>query len=810
MLALVAATTAAGLVMGLAGAFLYLNPQIPSAASYRDLRLQTPLRVFAADGTFLAEYGERRRIPLSIDAMPELFRLAVLDTEDKRFYSHSGIDFVTLVRATLQLVANPDEIGPGASTITMQLARNISFSLEQTFLRKFKEMLLAVKIEQELSKDQILELYLNVIPFGKRAYGAEAAALTYYGKHLSELDLAQWAMLAGIPQAPSAGNPVNGPERALRRRNLVLHNMLEQGTIARPDYEAAIAQPITASVHDRQTELDAPWIAEWARQKTLELYGPGAYEDGLEVYTTVDPKDQLAASRAVRAGLEAYDRRHGYRGPERSLLAPAEGPLDDATLDRWRRTLAETPTWGDEVPALVTGLDDDGFDALLADGSSVRIPLTNMRWARPYLTVNSMGPRPSRPADTVARGNLVRLQKQDDGWHLGQVPDVGGALVALHPEDGAVRAMVGGYDFHRLQFNNALQAARQPGSGFKPFVYTAALADGRTPASLYLDAPLVFQDENLEGLYRPKNDDGEFGGPTRLRVALYKSINLVSMRVLLDIGAGDVIDYAARFGFDTRTFPRNLQLAIGGGTMALTPMDMARAYAVFANGGFRVDPYLIDHIEAQGEGTIYRARPAVACDDACERAEQARQAARADASSTDRTPAGAAPDQPDADLQRAPRVIDARIAYIMHSMLGDVIRHGTGRRARVLDRDDIAGKTGTTNEADTWFNGYQHQLAAVVWVGFADNRPVGEHEFGSNAALPIWIDFMKAALDGVPEYIPEQPPGVVRVRIDPATGRAASPEDPDAIFELFTTETAPKPEASQETSDPQARPESIF
>lgn len=800
VLALCGGIVLSGLVMGVAGAYLYLDPQIPPAASYRDLRLQTPLRIVAADGSFIAEYGERRRIPLQIDEMPELFVRAVLDTEDKRFYSHPGIDFVTLLKATAMLVANPDEIGPGASTITMQLARNISFSLEQTFLRKFKEMLLAVKIENELTKDQILELYLNVIPFGKRAYGAEAAALTYYGKPLAELELDQWAMLAGIPQAPSTGNPVNGPERALRRRNLVLANMLGQGSIDRAEYEAARARPITARVHDRQTELDAPWIAEQARREALDLYGPGLYEDGIVVHTTIDPRVQRAATRALRNGLEAYDRRHGWRGPERRLVAPPPGePLDSETRDRWRKTLENTPAHGGQVPALVTALDDDGVDALLADGETVRVPLEAMRWARPWIHVNRRGPRPETPADLLERGQLIRLRPTEDGWTLGQLPEVQGAVVALRPEDGAIQALVGGYDFRLRQFNHALQAARQPGSSFKPFVYAAALEAGRTPATMYLDAPLVFQDANLEGLYRPRNDSGDFAGPTRLRRALYRSVNLVSMRILLDVGAERVIDYATRFGFDTRTFPRNLQLAIGGGTMALTPMEMARAYAVFANGGFRVEPRLIDRITRDGEGELFVARPAVACDASCE---------------ANRAPAGAmAPPRPGEEirtdrLQQAPRVLEERVAYMMHAMLGDVIQYGTGRRARSLERTDLGGKTGTTNESDTWFSGYQRSLAATVWVGFSDNRPVGDNEFGSSAALPVWIELMETALEGVPEYVPQQPPGLVRMRIDPDSGRPAGPDDPDAIFELFREENAPAPVRGQDDED--VRPETIF
>ena len=797
-LTLLTLTLTFGLVMGLAGVFLYLDPQVPAAATYRDLRLQTPMRVYSADGAFIAEFGERRRIPLDLEDMPELYVRAVLDTEDKRFYAHPGVDFVTLVKA-VGLLVTTRRIGPGGSTITMQLARNVSLTLEQTFLRKFKEIILALKLEQEFTKDEILELYLNAVFFGKRAYGSEAAALTYYGKSLSELSVAQLAMLAGIVQAPSAGNPINGPERALARRNLILFNMHEQGSIDTATYEAARAEPITAGLHDREPDLDAPWIAEWARQQTIDLYGEGAYEDGLTVYTTVEPEMQAAANRALVEGLDAYDRRHGYRGPERILQAPPEGePLDEETRARWQETLSELQTYGDQVPALVTAVDDEGFDALFASGEEVRVPLALLRWAREYRSVESRGPRPERPAQVVARGHLVRLRLSPDGWALGQLPEVQGAIVALRPRDGAVRALVGGYDFAQLQFNHALQAQRQPGSGFKPFMYASAIDAGRTPATIYQDAPLVFEDENLEGLYRPKNDDGEFGGPTRLRTALYRSVNLVSMRVLLDVGASNVIDYVTRFGFDTRDFPRNLQLAIGGGTMALAPIDMARAYTTFANGGFAVEPYLIARIERQGDGVIYEARPAEACDSTCE-ADREFELLRAEAA---REPL---PETP----PLAPRVLDERTAYIMNSMLGDVIRYGTGRRARSLEREDLGGKTGTTNAADVWFSGFQRELAATTWVGFTDNRPLGSREFGSNLALPIWIELMETALADVPTHVPAQPPGVVRVRIDPETGRAASAAEADAIFELFLAEHAPA-SLPRDPDEEDVRPEEIF
>ncbi|MCC5888688.1 MAG: PBP1A family penicillin-binding protein [Gammaproteobacteria bacterium] len=799
-IAIALGSSAAGAVMVIAGVFLYLDPQIPSAATYRDLRLQTPLRIYAEDGSFIAEYGERRRIPLPINQVPPLFIRAVLDTEDKRFYGHGGIDFVTLVKSTVQLLANPDEIPPGASTITMQLARNISFTLEQTFLRKFKEMLLAVKIERELDKDEILELYLNVIPFGHRAYGAEAAALTYYGRPLAELDVAEFAMLAGIPQAPSIGNPVSGPERAVRRRNLVLFNMLEQGSIDTETYQRAIAAPNNARLHQRSRDLEAPWVAEWARRQVLERYGRGAYDDSFEVFTSVDPALQEAANRALRNGLVAYDRRHGYRGPERTLTPPpADEGYDEATLDRWARTLQQTPVMGDEVPALVLDFDDEGFDALLADRSRIRVELADMRWARPYLTVNSRGARPDHPGRVVDRGHLVRVNaKAEGGWRLGQVPEVQGALVAIRPQDGAIRAMVGGFDFRQSQFNNAIQAARQPGSAFKPFIYSAALEAGETAASIFNDAPLVFEDANLEAMYRPRNDSGQFGGPTRLRPALYRSVNLISMRVLLKIGASEIIDHITRFGFDAASFPRNLQLAIGGGTMALTPLDMARGYAVFANGGFLVEPWLVDHID-QAQETLFRTQPLIACQRDC-------QADRRNDRSSNGSVAAILPDE----LTQAPRVLDERIAYIMHSLLGDVIQYGTGRRARSLERSDLGGKTGTTNEADTWFAGYQPELAAVAWIGFADNRPLGNNEFGSNTALPVWIEFMETALRGVDEFTWDQPPGVVRLRIDPATGAAAGLDQTNAIFELFTVETAPTASRQGTPSEPGATPESIF
>ena len=787
-------------VLSLAGAFLYLDPQIPRAETYRQVKLETPLRVYSSDEKLIAEFGERRVIPLKLEEAPPLFVAALLDTEDKRFYDHSGIDYISLLNDTVELALNR-EIRSGASTITMQLARNISFSLEQTFIRKFKEMLLALQIEQELGKDEILELYMNVVPFGKRAYGAQAAALTYYGKRLDELNLAQLAMLAGIPQAPTAGNPINGPARAVRRRNVVLRRMLDQGSISQAAFDEAIAAPITASLHDRALDVGAPFPAEWVRAELINRYSD-LYTGGYQVYTTIVADLQQTATRSLRAGLKSYDRRHGYRGPEQSLGALTE--------EEYLQALREARSYADLDPAVIVSVDEQGADALLGDGSRGRIAMAEMSWARRYLDVDRRGPPPERPSDVVQVGDVVRVEAiaepaeageaesaGDDpeaepapAWRLAQLPDIQGALVSMDPRTGAVLALEGGLDFAMNQYNHALQAARQPGSGFKPFVYSAALDRGVTPASIFMDAPLVFDDQNLESQYRPDNDNNRYNGPTRLREALYRSINLVSLRVLLEVGAGSVMDHVRKFGFDTSTFPRNLQLAIGGGTMAVTPLQMATAYAVFANGGWQIEPHIVDRVVALDGETVYQASHPRVCDPC------------------DQDPATDLDSEEPANLEdllaeaddapiKAERVVDERNTYIMNDMLKDVIRVGTGRRARTLERSDIAGKTGTTNDAaDTWFNGYSPDVVTTVWVGFPDHRPLGATEYGSNTPLPIWIEFMSQALANKPERVPAQPAGVVTMKIDRDSGELAGSQQTDAIFELFLAEHTPQPPPS--------------
>lgn len=757
-----------GTVLILAAAYLYLNPQVPDAASFKDVTLRAPLRVYTADGELIQEFGERLT-PISYEEIPPLFMHALLDTEDKRFFEHGGIDLITLANATWQLILNRGAITSGASTITMQLVKNISGDSEVRFIRKFKEMLLAIKIEQQLSKPEILTLYVNMIPFGKHAFGVQAAANTYYGKNVDELNLAQTAMLAGIPKKPEGGNPINGPEWALERRNLVLRRMLEQGSIDEPSYRDAVAQPITAQVYGRDIEVPALYIAEMVRKRLLQDYGTAAYNRGLEVQTTIDSHMQTAAHRSVQTKLNEYDRRHGYRGPEfkridgtdQYVAAPEYGyPAN------WTETLNRLAVIGNQYPAIVIETREHEMDVLTPALEVATIPWEGLSWARPYIDVNTRGARPRSAGDIAGVGDVVRIERDTEGgWALGQVPEIEGALVALAPENGAIRALVGGYDFDDQQFNHATQARRQPGSNFKPFFYAGALESGLTAASVYNDAPIVLPGGELEEVYRPKNSGDVFHGNIRLREALYRSINLVSLRVILDYGPENAVNYVSRFGFDTTNFPQNVQLAFGGGTIALTPMEVATAYAAFANGGYKIEPFFISTITTIDDELLYAVRPPTVCED-------------------EETCAG---------FPKAERIIEPRVAYIMDSILADVVKRGTGTRARrELKRGDLRGKTGTTNDADIWFSGYTHDLVATTWAGFDDNSPVGNREWGSTTPLEMWVEFMRVSLP--PESESRElpiPDGVVSVRIDPETGYRADPSDPDAVFELFREEYAP-------------------
>lgn len=763
-------------VMALSAAYLYLNPQIPDIATFSNVTIKAPLRIYSDDGLLIQEFGERL-IPVTYEEIPTLFEQALLNTEDKRFYQHSGIDTVTLLNATWQLVRNRGEIRTGASTITMQLVKNISGESQVRFLRKFREMLLAVKIERELTKQEILTLYLNMISFGKHSFGVQAAANTYYGKDIGELNLAQIAMLAGIPKAPEAGNPVNGPERAINRRNLVLLRMLEQGSISEADYEEARQAPITARVHHRSIELPALYAAEMVRKRLLTEYGREAYNQGKIAFTTLDSRMQKAAEDAVTLKLLEYDRRHGYRGPEyrriygtdEYLAAPEYGYPPN-----WLETLDQLRSYGGQHPAIVTGVEEQSLTILTADLEEKTIEWPGLTWARPYITVDRRGPRPANAAEIAGPGDVIRYEIDDEGnLALGQIPAIQGALVALDPYDGAIKSIVGGFDFRRKQFNHVTQAKRQPGSNFKPFYYAGALENGLTAASIYNDAPLVLPGGELEEVYRPKNSSDRFYGNIRLREALYRSINLVSLRVILDLGPDNAVNYVSRFGFETDEFPRDLQLAFGGGTIALTPLEVVTGYAAFANGGFKVEPYLLRELDSINSDIIYQADPKVACLENCR------------------------------GLNRAELIIEPRVAHIMNSMLSDAIRRGTGTKAmRSLKRGDLHGKTGTTNDADIWFSGYTPDLVATSWAGFSDNSPVGNREWGSTVPIETWIEFMAKALPGEVEakQLP-RPNGIVSVKIDPTTGLRTDPADPDGIFEIFREEHVPEQLKRQDAED---------
>jgi len=761
------ATAICGAVLILTSAYLYINPQIPAAETFLRVDLKAPLRIYSSDGLLMQEFGERLT-PIAYADIPETFVNALLDTEDKRFFQHGGVDPVTLLNASYQLILNKGSISTGGSTITMQLVKNISGSNELRFLRKFKEILLAIKLERELTKAQILELYLNIIPFGKHAFGIQAAANVYYGKDVSELNLPQMAMLAGIPKAPERGNPINSPARATDRRNLVLRRMLEQGSISPEQHQAAVTSPITASVHGRTVELSAPYVSEMVRTHLLADYGQQAYSAGYTVKTSLDSKMQSDAQRILQAN-DIYDRRHGYRGPERKridgtdeyLVAPEYG-----FPSNWIKTLANSPAVGNQHAAIVTAVSDDAMVLLTTSGDEVILEWEQLKWARPYETVDVRGPVPRRAPDIADVGDLIRVSQDEEGrWRLGQVPDIQGALVALDPETGAVKALAGGYDFSHQQFNHATQARRQPGSIFKPFFYAGALENGLTAASIFNDAPVVLPGGQLEEVYRPSNSGDRFRGNMRLREALYRSINLVSLRVILDYGPDNAVDYVSRFGFDTSQFPRNVQLAFGGGTIALSPMEIATAYASFANGGFKVDSHVISRIETLNGDIIYQEVPASVCTHC---------------------------DGLDASVRPAPRVIEARVAYIMNTILKDVVKKGTGRKAYLkLKRQDLGGKTGTTNDADIWFAGFNRKLVAAAWVGFDSNDPVGSREYGNTAPLNTWADFMALSLPQTEDTPLPQPEGVVQVRINPDTGLRARPSDTETIFELFREEYVP-------------------
>lgn len=679
------------LILGALIFFVYLS--LPDVSSLKNMQLQVPLRVFSKDGKLIAEYGENHRIPVNIDQVPKKLVQGILATEDQRYFEHPGVDLIGLLRATRELLITGRK-AQGASTITMQVARNFFLSRQKTFGRKLNEILLALKIDATLSKEKVLELYLNKIYLGQRSYGVAAAADVYFGKSLKDLSLAEMALLAGLPQAPSRDNPIDNPSAALERRNHVLERMLSNGYITETEYHRAVASPLNAHLHNKTSTIEAPYVGEMVRAAMVEAYGDAAYTNGLKVYTTIDSRLQNAANNSLRGGLLNYDRRHGYRGAERHIAKPSQ----------WLAKLKQTRNINNMTPAVVVSSTGRGLIAMLAN--------------REKITVNTNGMGRGR----LRSGDVIRVIHTNNTWVLAQIPKVEAALVSLDPNNGSIIALTGGFSFHQSPYNRATQAKRQPGSSFKPFIYSAALDKNFTLASVVNDAPIEQYIPGSNTVWRPQNANLKFYGPTRLRFGLAHSRNTVSIRVLQAIGVSYAIDYASRFGFEAEDMPHNLTLALG--TNSVTPMQMASGFAAFANGGYRVKPYFIDHITDDNDKELYHAAPP--------------------------------------SLERA---ITAENAYLMNSVLQDVIRQGTGHKALVLGRQDIAGKTGTTNDQmDGWFCGYNGDVVTTVWVGFDQRKSLAE--YGADAALPIWVEYMRTALEGREEHTLSQPPNIVKLRVN--------------------------------------------
>jgi penicillin-binding protein 1A len=814
-------------VISVALVMLYVLPDLPEIDTLRDVRLQVPLRVYSHDGSLISEYGEKRRTPVSINDVQVPLIKAFLAAEDARFYEHPGVDWQGITRAVVNLIRTGEK-SQGGSTITMQVARNFFLSREKSYLRKVNEIFLSFKIESELSKDEILELYLNKIYLGQRAYGVAAAAQVYYGTELNDLDLAQVALIAGLPKAPSTTNPVSAPEKARTRRNYVLGRMLAQNYISEMEYKEAIEKPITASLHSPNVQVEAPYVAEMVRKFLTEKYGEDAYNNGYKVFTTIRDKNQAASNHALRFALLEYDKRHGYRGPEYQHDFSKHG-----NEENWQQLLAAYPVIGELYPALVVGIREQSISAYISGIGVIDIEWPGLQWAREHINENRRGSAPKLAEEIVEEGDVIRIIEDDEGqWRLSQIPAVEGGLVSLNPETGATLALVGGFDFQRSKFNRIIQAQRQPGSNFKPFVYSAALEKGFTAASLINDAPIVFNDPGVEDMWRPENYSGKAYGPTRLREALIRSRNLISIRIMHAMGIPWALEHIAKFGFDTNKLPGDLSLALGSG--AISPWQLAGAYCILANGGYEVEPYFISRISTYDGEIIFQAEPIVVCRDCVTESDApAPELNGALESGTEASPFidednlneveptankedKTIVDEPAAD-KYAPRVIDPRNIWITQSMMRDVIQHGTGRKAKSLKRADLAGKTGTTNDQrDAWFSGFNSSLVAVSWIGFDKFQPLGNAETGAKAALPMWIKYMEVALEGVAEDSLNPPPGLLNIIINKLTGLPAKSDDPDAFFEIFREEFAPITKLSSTDPDPynpgdqESTPEELF
>lgn len=760
----------AGLILlAFLATFYYLKPTLPDVAQLRDVRLQVPLRVYSRDGRLLGQIGEQRRVPVTWEQIPAVVVQAVLAAEDDRFFEHPGVDWQGVMRA-LVVAATTMEVSQGGSTLTQQLVRTTLITNEKELRRKLREIFLSLQLENELTKQEIFTLFVNTQFLGQRSYGFAAAAETYFGKSLAEINASEAALLAGILKAPSRLNPAASVEEAAARRSYVLRRMHYLDYLDDAAYQAALEVPLSRDLHGPRVEIDAPYVAELARLALFTEYGEGLYTDGFRVVTTIDSRLQRAADVALRSAVLEYDRRHGYRG--RSARVALQDGADDTALGI---ELERYPVVGGLQPAAVVGVGGDEATVLARNRKRYRLPMEGMRWARLAQGPEGMGAAPKTPGDVVATGDVVYVLPATGGEALlAQLPEVQGAFVALDPHDGAIVALSGGFDFRASKYNRAIQARRQPGSSFKPFIYSAALEAGFTPASVVLDAPVVYEtpaaeDGSVEEEdWRPVNDSRRFYGPTRLRDALARSRNLVTIRLMRQLGIGYTRDYVQRFGFPASHIPADLTTALG--TAQLTPLEMAAGFAVFANGGSRVAPYLVERVLA-ADGTILKqAEPRMACADCATPGDPAPAVLRVSmdatgASSVRASDVGGTPPAP-AEEQLAARAISEANAFILTDLMSDVISRGTGQRARALGRADLAGKTGTTNDGrDAWFSGFNADLVATAWVGFDQERPLGRGEEGSRTALPMWIYFMREALAGRPEHRLPMPDGVVTARV---------------------------------------------
>jgi penicillin-binding protein 1A len=824
--------TAAFMVGFLCAGYLIIQTSVtlPDAQSIKGVELKIPLRVYSSEGLLISEFGNERRKPALIEDVPQALIDAVLASEDDGFYEHQGIDITGLFRAALSNFSS-GQTQQGASTITMQVAKNFFLSREKTYTRKLKEVLLAIKLEQILGKNEILSLYLNKIFLGHRAYGFGAAADVYYGRELNQLSLAETAMLAGLPKAPSTYNPLRNPRRAMIRRNYVLGRLKDLGKIDLETYTREIAAPITAKIHSRNTQLDAPHIAEMVRAKLIEELGEQAYWGGLNVHTTIRADKQLAAEQALRAGLQSYDRRHGFRGPI-SKADPSKFNKearhrineDDSEViaieDQYAELLSPFPKSREQQPALVISSEELSATVFSREYGEVQLELADARWARRHLTTNRLGDAPKSMTELVSPGDIIYIQpivnqatasKQDVAdqsngeirWQLSQIPNISGALISIEPSSGRILSLVGGYDFFLNKFNRAIQSIRQPGSNIKPFIYSASLNKGFTPATLISGAPIVITNPAHGTVWRPENYSGKFFGPTRMREALSKSLNLVSIRLLRAVGIPYTREYLQRFGIDMSRFSPTLTMALGSG--GITPLEMLGAYGTLANTGYKVEPYFIDHITDRTGEIVYQAQVPTFCDECyadllttpsidptllsdadfepSEIVDEILEAEPEGAAFTDIEEVQAS------KTYDAPRVMTKANNFLLVSMLKDVVRRGTGRKALALNRQDLAGKTGTTNDyVDAWFTGFNSQVATTVWVGFDEPATMGKGEAGSVAALPIWVNYMRVALNNVPEDTQELPEWIEEGLVNRETGARTDELDPDAVVEYFPIE----------------------